>query len=239
MRSTSVCVLLVVGCGGAGAARTDGGAAADAGAPDQAALSVPEVYRFSAEMDAHLVAAQAEAGTTVCCDSEIGCFTSTDQGLCANTDGSVPAGTSFRFWFLNSTGGLSISVETSEPPTGFTGACLLGPDGRLSDQVQLPVVCFSPEGNVQYGAGTSTEVIVRADEVLQSDTPPAASFDDYPYAGYEAYDYQVLMTCYPKSAAGACPSGSDAISHSCCNVGAPMTYLYENLAHGFVDLTSS
>jgi hypothetical protein len=268
-------LLVAMGCSGGGKTAGDAGddgAAGDGDGDDIRVDSAADFYRFSAEMDAHLVAARIgaeaadaeagtadaeagtpdaeaettqpvvenDAGTTVCCDSEIGCFTSDEQGLCRRIDASVPIGNSFRFWFLHSTGDLSLSIQTSEPSTGFTGACLLGPDGRPADHVQLPAVCFSPEGNVQYGVGLSTEVIVRAYEVLQSDTPPPLNFDEYPYAiDYGAYHYQVLMTCYPKGASGACPAGSSAISSSCCNVGAPMTYLYVNLAHGFVDLTSN
>jgi hypothetical protein len=237
-------LLVAVGCSSgtknssdAGDASGDGGDGFDSG--DAPADTPFEPYRFTTEMEAHMVAAEADGGTTVCCDSQTGCFTSDAPGVCSN-DGSVPLGTSFRFWFLQSSGGVSLSIQTSEPPTGFTGACLLGPDGRPADHVQLPAVCFSPSGNVQYGVATTTEVIVRAAEVLQSDTPPPPDFDDYPYSiDYNAFHYQVLMTCYPKGAGGACPTGSSAVSSSCCNVGSPMTYLYVNLAHGFVDLTSN
>jgi hypothetical protein len=233
----------------AGVSSADG--AADGGASDDAPpMDVPpEPFRFSSEMDAHLEAGPLlnEAGrallSTVCCDSAIGCYTSQypAAGTCDDqSNGAQPAiGDSVRLLFHSSTGGLSMTVQTEEPVEGFTGACLLGPDGRLSDHAQLPAVCFSPQGNVQYAvAGSMTEVIVRAAEVVQSDTPAAANFDDYPYsADYASYHYQVLMTCYPKGDGGACPAGSP-VSRSCCDVGTNMQYLYANLAHGFVDLTS-
>jgi hypothetical protein len=236
----------------AGLSSADAAASDGAGAEAQPMDVPPEPYRFSSEMDAHLEAGPLlnEAGraipTTVCCDSVIGCYTSAYPvaGTCDDQNGGAqPAlGDSVRLLFHNSTGGLSITVQTEEPVTGFTGACLLGPDGRLSDLVQLPAVCFSPEGNVQYGVAASmtpmTEVIVRAAEVVQSDTPAAANFDVYPYsADYTSYHYQVLMTCYPKGDGGACPAGTP-VSRSCCDIGANMQYLYANLAHGFVDFAS-
>jgi hypothetical protein len=238
----------------AGVSSADGAAGDDAGA-DAPPTDVPLApFRFSSVMDAHLEAGPLlnEAGrslpTTVCCDSAIGCYTSQypAAGTCDDqTDGTQPPlGDSVRLLFRSSTGGLSMTVQTDEPADGFTGACLLGPDGRISDHAQLPVVCFSPQGNVQYGVAASTteatmtEVIVRAAEVVQSDTPAAANFDVFPYtADYASYHYQVLMTCYPKDAGGACAGGTP-VSRSCCDVGANMQYLYANLAHGFVDLAS-
>jgi hypothetical protein len=225
---------VVSGCGGSGAAPVDAGGPEEVGATDG-----PTFFRFSSGTDALLAAPEAGSPSFVCCDSEVGCVASPINGACYADGGAhLALGSSFRFWLMNSRGGISLTVETDEPDQGFTGACLLGPDGRLTDQAQLPVVCFSLDGNVQYDTGTKTEVVVPASEVVQSDTPATPALDEYPYdADYTSFHYQVLMTCYPHDDAGACTAGS-AVSRSCCDVGANMQYLRENLVHGFVNLSS-
>jgi hypothetical protein len=235
-------IVLCVACGSTSNEASGGDAGSEVGAVVDAPVgdAPPDIYRFTSDMDGSLVAAEVGSPSTVCCDSAIGCYTSPLPGVC--TDSSFTTyqeGDSFRFWFLMSHGGVSLTVQTAEPDSGFTGACLLGPDGRLSDRVQLPAVCFSPAGNVQYDAGTMTEVLARGVDVLQSDTPPTPDFEAYPYTSvdYSTYHFQVLMTCYPKDQSGTCTVGSP-VSRSCCDIGANMSYLRDALAHGFVNLTS-
>src|SRR5262249_23480698 len=71
----------------------------------------------------------------VCCDSQTGCFSSPERGLCRMVGKPytpVDIGNSVRFWIPQAMGGISLTVETEEPADGFTGACLLGPDGRAA-----------------------------------------------------------------------------------------------------------
>jgi hypothetical protein len=118
-------------------------------------------------------------------------------------------------------GTVALTVETSEPPTGFTGACLAS---HMNYVPQLPSVCYSPKaGSVTYGTGFSTCTVPAASAYAPYWTLPA-SYDSY----------RVLMTCYPQTPAGTCPQNSVSVSNSCCDYGSEMTSLDGHVASGLV-----
>jgi hypothetical protein len=111
-----------------------------------------------------------------------------------------------------------MTAQTQEPPSGFTGACLLD---HMTYEPTLPLICYAPSSAASYGAG-STTVTFPAKTVFR------------PYASLSAnYDsYEVLVTCYPHSTSGACPQQAFAVSHSCCDYGASLTSLDGKTASG-------
>jgi hypothetical protein len=128
--------------------------------------------------------------------------------------------------------GYSLSVQTTEPATGFVGACLAG---QLTYTPQLPTVCFVPGGffpygppdaNVLYGSG-STSVTLPAASVAQAYSMLPPSYDSY----------QTLMTCVPHTSTGGCPQPTFSVSHSCCDLGTPMVSLDGVNASGLVSIT--
>jgi hypothetical protein len=150
-------------------------------------------------------------------------------------------------------GSLSLAMQTTEPATGFTGACLAQ---YMTYAAQLPVVCYSPAvaggaeggaaagalpdgapgdagpgdagspastGGVTYGQGT-TACMVPAGNVFRSYFTLANSYDSY----------QVLMTCYPHGDDGKCHQGF-AVSRSCCDYGTNLISLDGQTATGLVN----
>jgi hypothetical protein len=109
-------------------------------------------------------------------------------------------------------------VQTQEPPTGFTGACLID---FLTYQPTLPLICYSPSGKVSYGAGTTT-VTFPANLVFRPYASPPATYDSY----------QALVTCYEHTSAGTCPQQSFPVSHSCCDYGTDLISLDGQVATG-------
>lgn len=102
-----------------------------------------------------------------------------------------------------------MAAQTQEPPTGFTGACLVD---YPAYEPTLPLICYAPPSTVQYGAGFTT-VTFPAKKVARSYSSLPANYDSY----------QVLVTCYPHQPDGTCPSQSFAVSHSCCDYGIGLT----------------
>ncbi len=145
-------------------------------------------------------------------------------------------------------GTLSLAMQTTEPPSGFTGACLAP---YMTYAPQLPTVCYSPAaagptdgglpegappdggaadasspastGGVTYGQGT-TACTVPAGNIFRSYWNLNPSYDSY----------QVLLTCYPHGDDGECHQGV-AISKSCCDYGTNLTSLDGQTATGLVD----
>lgn len=128
-----------------------------------------------------------------------------------------------------------MTAQTQEPTTGFTGACLV--DFR-SYEPKLPLICYAPNrpmapgdaaadaGNsgTTYGAGT-TVVTFPAKSVFRPYASGSANYDSY----------QVLVTCYPHTAAGVCPQSSFAVSRSCCDYGTNLTSLDGQTASGLAN----
>jgi hypothetical protein len=120
-------------------------------------------------------------------------------------------------------GGLSIGsgllVETTEPPTGFTGACLMNRPYGAS----LPTVCYSP-ANANYSGPGTVQCTIPAANVVQ----PSWHIGVSPEGGtvtrqYLNESYRVLETCAPH-VAGDCGANMAPVSHSCCtHYGTAMT----------------
>jgi hypothetical protein len=115
-------------------------------------------------------------------------------------------------------GPMAVAAQTQEPPTGFTGACLLD---TMTYQPALPLICYAPTGTVQYGKGF-TNVTFPAKKVSHSYSMAPASYDSY----------EVLVSCYPHNADGSCPLQSFAVSRSCCDYGTPLVSLDGQTASG-------
>lgn len=111
-----------------------------------------------------------------------------------------------------------MAAQMQEPPTGFTGACLLD---HATYQPTLPLICYTPPSTVQDGAGTTT-VSFPANKVADSYSSLPASYDSY----------QVLATCFPRQSDGTCPQQSFAVSLSCCDYGTRLTSLDGQTASG-------
>jgi hypothetical protein len=117
-------------------------------------------------------------------------------------------------------GPLTMAAQLQEPPTGFTGACLLD---YMAYQPTLPRICYSPTTPVIYGGGT-TSVTFPANRVLRPYSSAPASYDSY----------EVLVTCYPHGSDGACPQQAFAISRSCCDYGTELISVDGQTASGLV-----
>jgi hypothetical protein len=111
-----------------------------------------------------------------------------------------------------------MTAQTQEPPTGFTGACLLDYAPYLPT---LPLICYAPTSAAHYGAGTTT-VAFPAKKVFRSYSSLPANYDSY----------QVLATCYPHQDDGTCPQQSFAVSRSCCDYGTNLMSLDGQTASG-------
>jgi hypothetical protein len=162
--------------------------------------------------------ARAQATGSLCCDSASGTCVAVSAATCPNPSAGPQvafAGTTM--------GEVAVQVQTTEPPTGFTGACLLP---FLTYEPQLPTVCYSPTsstGSVIYGAGATTQLVVPAKTVWLASMwtlPP------------EHDSFQPVMTCYPHNKDGTCPAPSQALSMSCCDVPMPMSCTDGVFAHG-------
>jgi hypothetical protein len=118
------------------------------------------------------------------------------------------------------TNGATLVVDTQEPLHGFTGACLAQ---AVSYVPTLPTVCYRvKQAGTSAGFGTHSLTVVTA--------PAASVFQPYSVldtttATANPDSYKVLLTCYPHNADGTCPIPSQAVSRSCCDLGAHMTAL--------------
>jgi hypothetical protein len=164
--------------------------------------------------------ASGQSAGTFCCDP-------TKSGPCA--PGSCPSGSTLQTVKFPAAG-YSLSVQTTEPATGFTGACLVP---QLTYTPQLPTVCFVPGGFFPYGPPDANVIYGNGSTSV---TLPAA-FVARPYstlpAGYDSY--QTLVTCFPNSPP-ACPQPSFAVSNSCCDMGTQMVSLDGKNASGLVSI---
>ncbi len=115
-------------------------------------------------------------------------------------------------------GPMTVTAQIQEPPKGFTGACLAD---AMTYQPALPLICYAPTGQVQYGKGF-TNVTFPAKKVARSYSTAPASYDSY----------DVLVTCYQHNADGSCPAQSFAVSRSCCDYGSPLVSLDGQTASG-------
>ncbi len=121
--------------------------------------------------------------------------------------------------------GCSTLVKT-EPATGFVGGCLSTAD--ITYVPTLPVACYQPTSVTGYGAAAPglTKFSFPASQVALSYSTLAP--------GYDSYD--VLETCYPHDKNGTCPSGSYAVSRSCCDYGTKLVSLDGKTASGLAVL---
>jgi hypothetical protein len=149
--------------------------------------------------------ASAQAVPTYCCSAA--------DGQCVASSGPcpTPTGSNVELTFSPSGGGVTMHVVTSEPPTGFVGACLVP---FVTYTPQLPTICYQPGGNIVPGVG-STKVSMAAASAARSYGTLPASYDSY----------QALVTCYTHDADGTCPFDSFAVSRSCCDLGTNMISL--------------
>lgn len=129
-------------------------------------------------------------------------------------------------------GGLSVgsglTVQTSEPAGGFTGACLMNRPYGAS----LPSVCFSPT-NGSYANYGKQEGSVKCTVPASNVNQPEWSVRSDQEAGavtrqYAKNSYRVLETCAPhlghpdplcplyEHSIGDCPCNTVPVSHSCC-----------------------
>lgn len=120
------------------------------------------------------------------------------------------------------------TVQTAEPPTGFTGACLAP---SVTYAPQLPTVCYSPkaslvdtDGGLRLGA---TRFAVPAAKVLRAYSQNGTNYDSY----------QALVTCFPHDGSGHCPQLSYPISNSCCDLGTNLISVDGKSAEGIVPLS--
>jgi hypothetical protein len=155
--------------------------------------------------------ARGQSAGTFCCDP-------TTTGVCAI--GSCAKGSTSQTVKFPAAGYV-LSVQTTEPASGFTGACLVA---QLTYTPQLPTVCYVPGGfvapdvpagsSVVYGSGSSN-ITLPAAAVARAYALLPPSYDSY----------QVMVTCYPHTMSGGCPQASFAVSNSCCDMGTNMTSL--------------
>lgn len=140
-----------------------------------------------------------------------------------------------------------LTVQTSEPPGGFTGACLMN---RLYGTGLLPSVCYSPSPATYTirDHGPTVECKVPAANVAQPDWKLSIQGQEVtrqlvarlrtletcvPHLGFVDPNCQAQPTQagkgfyagangdYPN---GDCPCGTVLVSHSCCTqIGAAMT----------------
>jgi hypothetical protein len=153
--------------------------------------------------------ASAQSASVVCCDANSASAVSSPQGIaCTASSGHCAAPSADAQIVFQGSGSVTVRVETTEPPEGFTGACLLP---ALTYSPQLPTVCYTPVGSVSYGGNQGTELVASAAKVSQAHWSLAANYDSY----------RVLTTCYPKPANAGCTRGL-AASRSCCDPGGRM-----------------
>ncbi len=128
-------------------------------------------------------------------------------------------------------------AQTTEPATGFTGACLL--DFKTYEPT-LPLICYSPSRMMASGdagadaaaAGAGAAGATYGAGITIVTFPAKSVFRPY-LSGPANYDsYQVLVTCYPHTATGSCPQASFAVSHSCCDYGTNLTSMDGQTATG-------
>ena len=138
-------------------------------------------------------------------------------------------------------GSWSLTTQTTEPPEGFTGACLMDrayASGLVPVSGVLPAVCFSPVGATSLadystpdghplgtGNTTGTPCSIPASQVAQ----PSWRIQVNPSSGQVVRQnqgsYRSMMTCVPHLAAATncggtfnsgCPCYTSPVSHSCC-----------------------
>jgi hypothetical protein len=116
--------------------------------------------------------------------------------------------------------GSGLTVQTTEPAGGFTGACLMNRPYAAT----LPTVCFSPANATYNGATTSVQCSVPAANVVQPDWSLGAPQGTTPTRQGASGSYQVMETCAPHLTSGdcplyengGCPCNTMPISQSCC-----------------------
>lgn len=168
-------------------------------------------------------------------------FGEADQDVTAVT--AVPAGMKC--------GGLTVDaglvVETTEPPQGFTGACLMNrPYGAT-----VPTVCYSPANATYSSQGGTTQCTAPAANVVQPDwyvnvnQAGALSRQNLPNS------YRVMETCAPRLSApdpncqwgstnSNCPCNTQPVSQSCCtHYGVAMTSTDGQTAAGTAYFTAN
>jgi hypothetical protein len=118
-----------------------------------------------------------------------------------------------------------LSVQTTEPPGGFTGACLM----NRSYGGGLPSVCYSP-GKADYTGHAIVRCTLPAAEAVQPEWLISASDTTGALARTPIdNNFRVLETCAPHLTMpspdclwgpdklnGNCPCNTVPVSHSCC-----------------------
>jgi hypothetical protein len=116
--------------------------------------------------------------------------------------------------------GAGLTVQTTEPPGGFTGACLMN---RAYGAI-LPSVCFSPANATYNGPTASVQCSIPAANVAQPDWSLGSPQNGNPTRQNASGSYQVMETCAPHVKGGdcatypngGCPCNTMPISASCC-----------------------
>jgi hypothetical protein len=161
------------------------------------ALAVVFVRNYSAPTS---VKAQSSPGM-ICCDGT--------SGACVACDKPTGSQVGFNLPLSMAEGTVNMTVQTTEPTSGFTGACLTSWIYGGQSLHTLPSVCYSFQGAHYFTE--STQLVMPAGQVFAPywSLPPQ---DD-------SFDW--LMTCVPHSGP-FCPTGTNPISNSCCTVGVRM-----------------
>jgi hypothetical protein len=134
----------------------------------------------------------------------------------------VPSGLTCGAW-----GVTDLKVQTSEPPTGFTGLCLMDrPYGAT-----LPTICFSPPGakyNDSFGNAlvSTTTCAAPTSQVAQPSSQIHVDQGTGKVSRQSAAGYRRAVTCAPHmnpppqcaggTTNGGCPCFTTPVSNSCC-----------------------
>jgi hypothetical protein len=181
---------------------------------------------------------RARAAGAFCCNADTGKCGTDACGGCS-PPGSPDVGTchsvSNTLEIVFPSGGspsMTLNTQNVEPPEGFTGACLRPYTTHLP---QLPTVCYSPSGGVDYsGANPDLDALVIAPSktvwrpqqvglALPTTREQAVLAPDF---------YWILQTCGPHLADGKCPADKPSISRSCCTIGGNLISLDGHFAQG-------
>jgi hypothetical protein len=122
--------------------------------------------------------------------------------------------------------GSGLIVQTTEPPEGFTGACLMN---RAYGSPLLPSVCFSPANGTFSSLDTlapgstkqgSVKCTAPATSVLQPEWHLSGGAGAVTRSNFDG-NYRIMETCVPHGECANypnsnCPCDTMPVSNSCC-----------------------
>jgi hypothetical protein len=128
--------------------------------------------------------------------------------------------------------GNGLTIQTSEPPEGFSGACLM----ERPYSKGLPSVCYSPTNGSYDISLNPTQCKIPAASVVQPNWHLSVDQTNHTVTRENIPTYRVMETCGPHLATpspdcawgpdgrnGSCPCNMTPVSHSCCTqYGTPM-----------------